>query len=82
VIFSSICIPGQWGSIISSVYWFSEIQMKALASRVAEIKIAPPQETQSIQASNAENYNEEGTRGEDWGGDKGNMCNCWRDNFQ
>ncbi len=56
--------------------------MKALASRVAEIKIAPPQETQSIQATNAENYNEEGTRGEDWGGDKGNMCNCWRDNFQ
>jgi hypothetical protein len=53
--------------------------MKALAGRVAEIKIAPPHTP--IQASNAENYNE-GTRGEDWGGDKGNMWNCWRHNFQ
>jgi hypothetical protein len=44
--------------------------MKALASRVAEIKIAPPQETHTpIQASNAEIYNEEGRRGEDWGGE-------------
>jgi hypothetical protein len=51
--------------------------MKALASRVAEIKIAPPQETHPYKASNAENYNEEGTRTEDWGGDKG-----WRHNFQ
>jgi hypothetical protein len=54
--------------------------MKALATRVAEIKIAAQQETHPYK-SNAENYNEEGTRGEDWGGDKGNMWNCWRHNF-
>jgi hypothetical protein len=55
--------------------------MKALATRVPEIKIAPAQETH-IEASNAENDSEEGKRGEDWGGDKGNMWNCWRHNFQ
>ncbi len=60
-----------WAQLFLSVYRFSEIQMKALASRVAEIKITPPQETHthtSIQCRDLQWRREKG-----WGLGRGTL---------